>query len=139
MYKDFNIDIDYDIVYKLIEQAGGRTLSDLYLTDNNLMFPVDVLGEGEDFYGRMHRDYFWLLSYQEAINLFDGLTPDSCEDREWPKSSPDIYWLRSPDPNISYGTLYVSKEDGNLHFGNIVSYGNYAARPVFTIAFKDIV
>ncbi len=131
MVTDLNIDTTHDEVYT---QIIGRTLESLYLdssmNDENLD-DIDVKGLTDS-------DKFWLLSKEEATNIF---TSDVA--RDWNGNLEiqddqgnllmDVYWLRSPNSSDTNYAYYVAF-DGGIAFYSRFVISFFAARPAFQIS-----
>ncbi len=129
MYKDFNIDIDNDLIFSQIQ---GRTLDDLYLNMSYVYdrvdFPEQLLKQ--EGYKKDTLDKFWLLSLNE-INIFFA---DDYSSSYWPSQVNDLYWLRTPN-GVTHISTYIVSPSYNGTYMVATSY--LSARPAFVLNLSD--
>jgi len=123
-------------LYSKIEK---RSLTDLYskINDNGTSLAVpSQFNSIKD----TQTDAFWTMSYQEAYRILGGNSTSSSS-LIWHTEASEIasgndgtyYWLRSPNPTVTYG-VYAVLNNGSIN-GRGVKAPTVASRPAFIFNF----
>ncbi len=110
MYTDFNIDIEHDLVYQLIEVRQTYEICN----ENGAYYPPVYVGIVDN--------YFWLLSYKNVSTFFDN-----DKQRMWHSTD---YWLSSPAGGSDYSEQLVDS-NGQLYEDGYDASSILTVRPAF--------